>query len=207
MGLGTIIGTALGSPLVGAVADYALGEHSAKTANNRNVYNAQHSYQWMMQDMQRAGLNPILASKMGPLSIPSSPMNPNSAIAANSASQSLIHAQDENSRMDTLLKESGISVNEKQMNQLMALTDKLWAESQGQDYKNMRDAIRAKIHQDNKWVTFAQEIGASAGTLSQIVNQFISKIPGFGKKKTGSTTTIRGPKGQSKRIDTYDVFK
>ena len=70
MGLGTVIGGVLGSPALGAVADYALGEYSAQAANQRNVTNAKHQYTWMMKDMERAGLNPILASKMGPLSIP-----------------------------------------------------------------------------------------------------------------------------------------
>jgi hypothetical protein len=72
------------SSFLGSALDYGLGRKATDHANDLNIYNAKHQYQWMMQDMRKAGLNPILASKMGPLNIPSAQVNPNSAVAHNS---------------------------------------------------------------------------------------------------------------------------
>lgn len=53
-------------------------------ANERNVYNAQHSYQWATQDLQAAGLNPALAMVNGGATV-------NSAAAASGAQASASH--------------------------------------------------------------------------------------------------------------------
>lgn len=55
-GIASIIGGALGN---------SASRHASTVANERNVYNYQHRYQWSMQDMQKAGLNPILAATQG----------------------------------------------------------------------------------------------------------------------------------------------
>lgn len=54
---------------VGKLVGGLLGQHSANSAadvaNERNVYNYQHRYRWAMDDIQKAGLNPILAATQG----------------------------------------------------------------------------------------------------------------------------------------------
>lgn len=50
----------------------------ATIANERNVYNAQHQYQWAVEDLKKAGLNPALAMVQGGASV-------NSASAASSS--------------------------------------------------------------------------------------------------------------------------
>ena len=69
--MGSFLGAALG-PVTGGIASIIGGalsnsaaRHAATVANQRNVYNYQHRYQWSMQDMQKAGLNPILAATQG----------------------------------------------------------------------------------------------------------------------------------------------
>lgn len=55
-GVASIIGGALGN---------SAARHAATVANQRNIYNYQHRYQWSMDDMQKAGLNPMLAATQG----------------------------------------------------------------------------------------------------------------------------------------------
>lgn len=69
--MGSFLGAALG-PVAGGIASIIGGalsnsadRHAATVANQRNVYNYQHRYQWSMEDMQKAGLNPMLAATQG----------------------------------------------------------------------------------------------------------------------------------------------
>lgn len=52
------------SIIAGALSNSA-ARHAATVANQRNIYNYQHRYQWAMDDMQKAGLNPMLAATQG----------------------------------------------------------------------------------------------------------------------------------------------
>lgn len=61
------IGAAIGAvgSLIGGGLSNSAARHAATLANERNVYNYQHRYQWAMDDMQKAGLNPMLAATQG----------------------------------------------------------------------------------------------------------------------------------------------
>jgi hypothetical protein len=91
MGIGSMIGGAIGGvggSFVGGIIDYGLGRQESNRAFARQKDLYKHQYQWMMEDMRRAGLNPILAAKIGPGNFPTVAMNPNTspmATAANSA--------------------------------------------------------------------------------------------------------------------------
>lgn len=69
--MGAFLGSAAGAiaggvaSLIGGALSNSAARHAATVANQRNVYNYQHRYQWAMQDMQKAGLNPILAATQG----------------------------------------------------------------------------------------------------------------------------------------------
>lgn len=65
--LGSALGAFTGgvSSLIGGALSNSAGRHAATVANQRNMYNYQHRYQWAMQDMQAAGLNPVLAATQG----------------------------------------------------------------------------------------------------------------------------------------------
>ena len=60
---GAIIGGV--SSLISGAMNNSANRHAATVANQRNVYNYQHRYQWAMDDMQKAGLNPMLAATQG----------------------------------------------------------------------------------------------------------------------------------------------
>lgn len=53
------------SSIIGGMLSNSAARHAATVANKRNIYNYQHRYQWSMDDMQKAGLNPILAATQG----------------------------------------------------------------------------------------------------------------------------------------------
>ena len=53
------------SSLIGGALNNSAARHAATVANQLNIYNYQHRYQWAMDDMQKAGLNPMLAATQG----------------------------------------------------------------------------------------------------------------------------------------------
>lgn len=69
---GAILGglaAGLASGAAGAVGDRWL----QSSGNDYNVHNYKHRYQWQVEDMRQAGLNPILAASASPGSVPSAP--------------------------------------------------------------------------------------------------------------------------------------
>lgn len=65
--LGSAAGAVAGgvSSIIGGMLSNSAARHAATVANQRNIYNYQHRYQWAMDDMQKAGLNPMLAATQG----------------------------------------------------------------------------------------------------------------------------------------------
>lgn len=65
--LGSVAGAVAGgiSSIIGGALSNSAARHAATVANERNIYNYQHRYQWAMDDMQKAGLNPMLAATQG----------------------------------------------------------------------------------------------------------------------------------------------
>lgn len=65
--LGSALGAVTGgiSSIIGGALSNSADRHAATVANQRNQYNYQHRYQWSMEDMQKAGLNPMLAATQG----------------------------------------------------------------------------------------------------------------------------------------------
>lgn len=69
--MGSFLGSAAGaiaggvSSIIGGALSNSAARHAATVANQRNIYNYQHRYQWAIEDMQKAGLNPILAATQG----------------------------------------------------------------------------------------------------------------------------------------------
>lgn len=67
----SFLGSALGAftggvaSIIGGALSNSADRHAATVANQRNQYNYQHRYQWSMEDMQKAGLNPMLAATSG----------------------------------------------------------------------------------------------------------------------------------------------
>ena len=67
----SLFGSAAGgiASAFGSLASGALNAHYNRQAMDaaaaQNIYQYQHRYQWAMQDMKKAGLNPILAATSG----------------------------------------------------------------------------------------------------------------------------------------------
>ena len=62
--LGDVVGSVAGS-LFGSAVQNHYNSANAEQANAWNVENYKHRYQWSIQDMESAGLNPILAATNG----------------------------------------------------------------------------------------------------------------------------------------------
>lgn len=65
--LGSAAGAFTGgiASIIGGALSNSAARHSSTVANQRNVDNYKHRYQWSMEDMQKAGLNPMLAATQG----------------------------------------------------------------------------------------------------------------------------------------------
>lgn len=63
----SFLGAAIGgvSSIISGALNNSAARHAATVANQRNIFNYQHRYQWSMDDMQKAGLNPMLAATQG----------------------------------------------------------------------------------------------------------------------------------------------
>ena len=53
------------SSIIGGMLSNSAARHAATVANQSNIENYHHRYQWSIQDMQKAGLNPMLAATQG----------------------------------------------------------------------------------------------------------------------------------------------
>ena len=125
--LGAALGIA-GAGIVGSLIDAETSRSSAADQRAFNEYQYRRRYQWQMEDMREAGLNPILSYKMG---APSGPgvggyqsnfagalaSSVNSGIAA-----ARMRAEIDNIKADTALKEeqSTVATTQHQMNDIIA---------------------------------------------------------------------------------------
>lgn len=111
---GGIVGSAVGAG-IGAIGSAISGSQSARAAER----NYKHRYQWQVRDLQKAGLNPMLAVMNG-APVPSMPNIPNMGEAAVNGARAghgvaqqlaLVKAQKENVEADTVLKGSATALN------------------------------------------------------------------------------------------------
>ncbi|ALS03738.1 VP2 [Gokushovirus WZ-2015a] len=114
--LGSVVNVA-GGLLGGALSNKA-NSASAAQANAYNVENYQHRYQWTMEDLKKAGLNPILAVTSGGLT---GNVNGAAALSSPDMAGSLSHGG------DTLNNSSAVAIQKKQAN---ATIDNLKADTQ-----------------------------------------------------------------------------
>jgi hypothetical protein len=196
MGLGSALAIAGGS-IAGSVVSGLFNARQASKNRDFQERMSNTSYQRAVNDMRRAGLNPILAAKQGGASTPAGAMAnmPDLGSSAASGMQAAIaseklpfEVQKLDAEVDKLVADTDVSVEQK--DNIKQLTRKAWEDTnnamkQGvsMDYKNIVSGILTDFKQDNPNLTILQEFGMDAGTLADLIGSIL-KI-GLGNIKIG----------------------
>lgn len=173
---------------IGAAMDIgntALGLYQSSKAYRRAKAMYQHRYQWAVDDMRKAGLNPVLAANGGGVST-AGLSNPSvqsaSRLGENFSKSSANELVDAQKELYEMQKEAALSASVKDFNQARYL----------ESMKDQADAVTVGVKQGNEsrqfynnWLkenpsakNFGYMVNAltGGGTLPQAVNSAISMI-------------------------------
>jgi hypothetical protein len=208
LGLGTVGSVAGGSAVGGAIPGLAafggnlaggyLSYKGQKDANQKNLQIAREqmafqermsntAYQRAMDDMEAAGLNPILAYQQGGASTPAgasavmqNPFQGASGYLASAAGTAMdvynktfeddkILSQLENDKSFRALNAEQQEAVAQQAENLLAELDKIKATTEGQNIQNEMDKITLDFFQSAEWAKIARDLGMSIGTFAGIM--------------------------------------
>jgi len=184
--LSSLVGKVAG-PVLGSVAS---GLFSAKSASDNRDFQEEMSntsYQRAMKDMRKAGLNPILASKLGGASTPPGAMAqiPDLGQSLNAGMNTALaeerlgyDAEKIDAEIEKLVADKNLTeeqtINIKQLTQLAwEQTNNAKKEGISLDYKNIVDAIITKFKHENPNLTLMQAFGLDGRSLSNLINTVV----------------------------------
>lgn len=184
----------------GTAASAYANYRSGQRAQDTNLQAMQSRHQWEQADLKAAGLNPILGYSKGgggsqgmpgvQSSFPDMGQSASTALQAGAmaaksdAEINVLTEEVMNRRVVRGLNEAQTKAAVKQANNFAAQADKAFSESLGQDYKNIKDAVKTKFASDNGWLLKAQQISESLGVQ---VKDFLNIVNFITLKKFGSS--------------------
>lgn len=179
----------LTAAIVGSAVKGAVDLYSARQNRKFQKKMSDTSYQRQMADMEKAGLNPILAAKMGGASTPAGAMAqmPDFGQTITQGVATGLQAQHTEANVKKIEQEvenlrATEGLTNVQTENITQMTYKAWEETnnlmkegQRMDYENVVRAILTKFKQDNPDATILQEFGMDltsvTGRIVHILNQ------------------------------------
>lgn len=180
-----------GAALAGGAAANSARASEAKKNREFQQENSNTAYQRAKLDMKRAGLNPILASKMGGASTPSGAMAQMQDIVTPAISSGIEAAKADEGISKTKQEVKNLEVandlSEKQIDHVATTIEHLreqikktaqdrqlsFQNTQSKNYQNIADAIITRYFQENPKSLVAKELGIGEGVTNTIIRSVI----------------------------------
>lgn len=170
--------------LIGGRRDNRVRQQERRKANEFSYYMATHQHQHEVEDLRKAGLNPILSAGGGGSAAPMGQMAPIQSTAGPAAETALgvFRAMADQNFMKEQIKsmEVGRTLTEAQadqavaaMEQLYSLANKLSAETAGLAFENANTEQRFKMYQEHEWLQQVKAVSDALGIkVSDITKMF-----------------------------------
>jgi DNA-binding protein H-NS len=182
---------AAGAALVGGSINNKANAKEAAKNRDFQQQNSDTAYQRAKLDMKRAGLNPILASKMGGASTPGGAMAQMQDVVTPAVSSALQTSQTEAGLEKTKQEVKNLAVSEnlteKQITHVSATIEHIreqikkvaqdrdlsFQNTMSKNYQNIADSIITQYFQENPKSLIAKELGIGEGVTNTIIRSVI----------------------------------
>jgi len=198
MGIASAVNNFAGSAGGSSIIDIASGYGAARMQQMANERMYKHRYQWMMQDMKKAGLNPVLAGQLGAGPAPSMSM----PTINSSASQRALHRA-QIGAANNLAAKHGEEAKLATQNilQSAAQTDYTNASAEAQRLQNERNRQDEKVYKDYPWLRPVRLIMENLGPAGAAA---VGAATGFGLGRQRNSNVPRSKTSRNNKRNNKD---